>query len=1120
MSIRKIASVALVVAVLVAAAPVAKAQSTSDLQAQISALLAQISQLQSQLGTSSGGSMSSYSFTRDLTVGSKGDDVKALQQFLNSHGAQIAASGAGSPGSESTYFGSLTKAALAKWQAANGVSPASGYFGPITRAKINGMGGSTGGSTGGNTGGVSIPGAGLSVSLSSQNPGAGTLISSSGSAAARVPVLAVNLTAGSASGMTVNELRFRKMGVLSDSSISGAYLVENGKVVAQYNSITAGEIVFSNLGWNIAAGQTRSLWLAIDPAAGLSAGNSVSFALESASKVVAVDANNAAAAVSGVFPLNGNIFTVSSVSNPSLATLAITSSSLGTSVTAGTQQNRVGAWNFSVANSKVWLKGVNFKVIGSANKNDLRNVTLKINGAQVGSTLTSVAADGTAYFDLSGTSATLNTGSNNVEVYADIAGSPSYNFQFEILNSYDVYAVDSQYGVPVSTNSNTGTQISILTGSITVSLATDSPNGNIAAGQSNVTVAKFTIYAAGEAVKVKWLGWGLNLTGATTSIDNLFRNVSLVDDAGGQVGSTVNTLSTSVTCTNTAFANTSTTYRNCFGNSSSPINYIVPANTTRVLSLKADVQSTANFTSVVGLLTGNTSNLQGLISSQTASSASVNGTSRSLATSALSVSQNSGVGTQTVAAPSTNRKIGSYILSASSAEGVNLSNITVTVGAAGADYSNLRLTLGGASFGTTWSVLQANTAYTFSGNASIATGQSVVVDVWADVLSSAAGTDSTITTLSSCSANGATSLSTVSCSSTAGQSVVIGGQATLTVSVDSGATPIANQVVMGGTQVPLATFRFSETSNTEDIQIRNLTIFQQVASTTTVAPAFSNLKLYSSTGTLVETYTGQKYTSVATSTPGAGYYWKFNFTNPLVVPLGQGVSYTLKGDVSTYANSAATDNTTHIFKIATSTDTDNDTIGETIVASGLTSQASSAIALSSTAAPAGNAQTVVRGKLNLSAVSLKSGTVTRQANDALANITLTAEGNSVVVNTIVITLSGAANTSTLPATFLLYDSNSSGVLGSNARGTLATTTTTTVTFSGLNLIVSPGAPAYVGVQANTQNTLNAASVTDGLGLTIATPSTDVRYTTAESGGTANVGLWNPSSLTIANITFE
>ncbi len=124
--------------------PAANAQSTSDLQAQIAALLAQIQQLQSQLNTAQGGSSSSYSFTRDLTLGSTGADVKALQQFLNSHGAQVAASGAGSSGNESTYFGTLTKAALAKWQAANGVSPAAGYFGPITRAKITSVGGGTG----------------------------------------------------------------------------------------------------------------------------------------------------------------------------------------------------------------------------------------------------------------------------------------------------------------------------------------------------------------------------------------------------------------------------------------------------------------------------------------------------------------------------------------------------------------------------------------------------------------------------------------------------------------------------------------------------------------------------------------------------------------------------------------------------------------------------------------------------------------------------------------------------------------------------------------------------------------------------------------------------------------
>ncbi|MEX2033213.1 MAG: peptidoglycan-binding domain-containing protein, partial [Candidatus Colwellbacteria bacterium] len=113
--------------------PVVGAQTTADLQAQITALLAQITALQAQL---SGGAAASYSFTRSLTVGSTGADVKALQQWLNANGYSVATTGAGSVGSETTYFGSLTKAAVAKYQAAKGISPAVGYFGPITRAAL------------------------------------------------------------------------------------------------------------------------------------------------------------------------------------------------------------------------------------------------------------------------------------------------------------------------------------------------------------------------------------------------------------------------------------------------------------------------------------------------------------------------------------------------------------------------------------------------------------------------------------------------------------------------------------------------------------------------------------------------------------------------------------------------------------------------------------------------------------------------------------------------------------------------------------------------------------------------------------------------------------------------
>lgn len=77
----------------------------------------------------------SCNFTRDLEVGVDGEDVRCLQKYLNSAGYKIASSGPGSPGGETTLFRDGTKAAVVKWQAANGLSPASGYFGTLSRAK-------------------------------------------------------------------------------------------------------------------------------------------------------------------------------------------------------------------------------------------------------------------------------------------------------------------------------------------------------------------------------------------------------------------------------------------------------------------------------------------------------------------------------------------------------------------------------------------------------------------------------------------------------------------------------------------------------------------------------------------------------------------------------------------------------------------------------------------------------------------------------------------------------------------------------------------------------------------------------------------------------------------------
>jgi len=48
-----------------------------------------------------------YNFTRNLSLHSTGADVKALQQFLNANGFVIAKTGAGSPGKETSLFGTL-----------------------------------------------------------------------------------------------------------------------------------------------------------------------------------------------------------------------------------------------------------------------------------------------------------------------------------------------------------------------------------------------------------------------------------------------------------------------------------------------------------------------------------------------------------------------------------------------------------------------------------------------------------------------------------------------------------------------------------------------------------------------------------------------------------------------------------------------------------------------------------------------------------------------------------------------------------------------------------------------------------------------------------------------------
>ena len=117
-----------------------------ELQALIASAMAQLAAL---LGASPiTGIPSTFSFTANMSQGQASESVKYLQIVLNSSSdTKVATTGVGSLGYETNYFGSLTKAAVIKFQekyhsqvlAPWGFTSGTGFVGSTTREKLNSL---------------------------------------------------------------------------------------------------------------------------------------------------------------------------------------------------------------------------------------------------------------------------------------------------------------------------------------------------------------------------------------------------------------------------------------------------------------------------------------------------------------------------------------------------------------------------------------------------------------------------------------------------------------------------------------------------------------------------------------------------------------------------------------------------------------------------------------------------------------------------------------------------------------------------------------------------------------------------------------------------------------------
>ena len=232
----------------------AHAQTTTTTTTTMTAaqLQAQIAALQAQLAAAQGGSMmTTPMFNTDLTIGSTGSDVSALQSWLISKGFSIPAGATG-------YFGTQTQAAVAAYQAANGISPAAGYFGPITRAKVNASAStSTGTTTTTTTVAGCAPGAmyssttGQACGTSTTTTGSTTLSGGEGSINNFQTVGASNVTLGTGASQQVYGFQFMAGG--SDLLVNRIYFAVSNPTL---NGTTRPWNVFNTATLTNGAGQT------------------------------------------------------------------------------------------------------------------------------------------------------------------------------------------------------------------------------------------------------------------------------------------------------------------------------------------------------------------------------------------------------------------------------------------------------------------------------------------------------------------------------------------------------------------------------------------------------------------------------------------------------------------------------------------------------------------------------------------------------------------------------------------------------------------------------------------------------------------------------------------------
>jgi hypothetical protein len=813
------------------------AATAEELQAQIAALQAQLNQLLAQLTELEGGEAAAEvtcTFTRNLYPGMKGDDVKCLQQYLNASGHKLADSGPGSPGNETTYYGSLTRAAVKSWQDANGVEYGQwwGYFGPLSRAKFA------------EVAVVSQPSeeqpeeaaeeeavaeTGLTVSLAGDTPAAMTIADNSNANFTKVVFTATG------SDITISKIYVTRSGNTSNSDIENIKFVDLDGVkhgsVGSLNVDNRAMITFTP-GLTIKAGESVAYYIRAGFADGTTGGKTATLGIASADDIVLSDG----ATISGNFPIVGNTM---SVVDMTIGTAAIAED--GTTVDSqpdvGDTDVVVNQFKITAGSTEaITLEQVTAEETGTASLDDVESIELySVTEARSLGTVSGWNSEGRASWSDLGI--VIDKGkTHRFEIRVDVVDGPGLTVNADIKDGSDwlVSIKGNTYGYYItpsgSWNGKGSNNQTIKSGALTVSKSAATPaTGNIAPADEQ-ELATFDFTASGEEMKISALSLDFDLSGITCSE---ITNVALYDANDNIVAGPQDCSSDAVSFTDT---------------------FIVPVGTSQY-TVKATIATTTSTgdTLDVGINTPATMTVKGMTSNESITptpASEVEGNTMTVAAGALSATTLTQPVARSVAAGQTDFVWATASLDAgASGEDVLVTALVIedTLGAASHDAGDIDnveiwadLTDETSARGDIYETLVSDTkqftdsgatdetlSFTLTQTIRVPKGLYVKIAVVADLAAGATASETHTISLDTdagdVTATGADTGSSISVTPTgSGQTMTVASSGTLTVTKDA-SSPVASIVLGQGSKVHLATFRLAA-NNVEDLDVDSIKV--------------------------------------------------------------------------------------------------------------------------------------------------------------------------------------------------------------------------------------------------------------------------------------------------------